>query len=170
VFGVGFRLRNGTLDVLHRVKYGGFPREGRALGQWMAQGWRAPPPGSVLVPVPLHWRRRWRRGFNPPEAVAEGLTTGWGRELRPDLLRRVRHRASLTASTRAARQDALTDMYVAGPKNRRNVASEPPGDSAGCEVVLVDDVLTTGATFRVCRSVLEAAGHRVVGGVWLAMA
>ena len=170
VFGVGFRLRNGTHDVLHRVKYGGFPREGYALGQWMAQGWRAPPPGSVLVPVPLHWRRRWRRGFNPPEAVAEGLATGWGRELRPDLLRRVRHRASLTASTRAARLDALTDMYVAGPKNRRNVASGPPGDSAGCEVVLVDDVLTTGATFRVCRSVLEAAGHRVIGGVWLAMA
>jgi len=159
VFGVGFRLRSGTHDVLHRVKYGGFPREGRALGQWMAQGWRAPPPGSVLVPVPLHWRRRWRRGFNPPEAVAEGLAMGWGRELRTDLIRRFRHRSSLTASTRAARLDALTNMYQGGSNK-----------GSGCEVVLVDDVLTTGATFRVCRSVLEASGHRVIGGVWLAMA
>ena len=37
-------------------------------------------------------------------------------------------------------------------------------------VVLVDDVLTTGATFRVCRKVLEEAGHEVLGGVWLALA
>ena len=90
--------------------------------------------------------------------MAEGLATGWGRELCPDLLRRVRHRPSLTASTRAARLEALTDMYRA---DERAVTRE---------VVLVDDVLTTGATFRVCRGVLEAAGHRVVGGVWLAMA
>ena len=133
MFGVGFRLRSGTLDVLHRVKYGGFPREGRALGQWLA--------------------------------------TGWGRELRPDLLRRVRHRTSLTASTRAARLDALTDMYEAGFKNsRKGVSVTPEEGKARMEVVLVDDVLTTGAMFRVCRSVLEAAGHRVIGGVWLAMA
>ena len=43
-------------------------------------------------------------------------------------------------------------------------------DQAKPPVVLVDDVLTTGATFRVCRKVLEVAGHEVLGGVWLALA
>jgi len=157
VLGLGFRLREGTHEVVHRVKYGGFPREGRALGQWMAQGWRAPPPGCVLVPVPLHWRRRLRRGFNPPEAVAEGLAEGWGREVRTNAMKRVGHRTSLTASTRAARLDALEGMYQAIP------GLDP------LRVVLVDDVLTTGATFRVCQTALERHGHEVMGGVWLAV-
>ena len=47
-----------------------------------------------------------------------------------------------------------------------------PGDTFSCgqEVVLVDDVLTTGATFRACQKSLTVAGHNVLGGVWLALA
>ncbi len=158
VFGVGFRLRPDTHRVVHRVKYGGFPSQGRALGQWMAQGWPAPPGDVVLVPVPLHWRRLVRRGFNPPQALAEGLATGWGCEVQPKLLGRLKHRVSLTSATRAARQSALRETF--GVKKQEGL----PG-----QVILVDDVLTTGATFRACQQVLGAQSVEVLGGVWLAM-
>ena len=159
VYGLGFRLREGTHEVLHRTKYGGFPSRGRALGRWMAQGWKAPPKGTVLVPVPLHWRRLWRRGFNPPQAIAEGLASAWDCELHTDLLERVAHRASLTASSRAERQTSSGRAYACRAR---------PGPAYS--VVLVDDVLTTGATFQVCTGVLENAGMTVLGGAWLAMA
>lgn len=160
VYGLGFRLRPDTHRVVHRAKYGGFPGQGRALGHWMAQGWPAPPRGVVLVPVPLHWRRHVRRGFNPPQALAEGLATGWGCEVQPKLLRRLKHRLSLTSATRAARQSALRGTFGV----RKDWRTALPD-----RVVLVDDVLTTGATFRACQQVLGAEGVEVVGGVWLAM-
>ena len=114
----------------------------------------------MLVPVPLHWRRLVRRGFNPPQALAEGLAMGWGCEVQPKLMRRLRHRVSLTSATRAARQSALRGTFGVPEDWRRALPDR---------VVLVDDVLTTGATFRACQQVLEAQGVKVVGGVWLAM-
>lgn len=120
----------------------------------------------MLVPVPLHWRRRWRRGFNPPQALAEGLAKEWTRKVRPEAMVRTRHRVSLTHASRTARLEALEATYhmnAVVPFDEDDGQAKPP-------VVLVDDVLTTGATFRVCRKVLEEAGHEVLGGVWLALA
>ena len=162
VWGLGFRLcgARGTDAVVHRMKYGAFPEKGRALGHWMAQDWPAPPPGSVLVPVPLHWRRRARRGFNPSMALAEGLASVWSLPIHDKALRRVQHLPSLTASTRAARLSVLEGTYAATLVD----------DDGAQKVVLVDDVLTTGATFRMCRRALEKEGHEVLGGVWLGLA
>jgi predicted amidophosphoribosyltransferase len=56
--------------------------------------------------------------------------------------------------------DALEGMFE----------SAPDAVARGQDVVLVDDVLTTGATFRACQKALTAAGHNVLGGVWLALA
>lgn len=75
-------------------------------------------------------------------------------------LRRIRHRSSLTEATRGERLDALEGMFE----------SVPDTVACGKDVVLVDDVLTTGATFRACQKSLTAAGHNVLGGVWLALA
>ena len=124
----------------------------------LAQGWPAPPQNAILLPVPLHWRRHVRRGFNPPQALVEGLAKGWDLEMQTTVLRRLKHRASLTRSNRLARQEALRETFGLG--DRRPLPHR---------VVLVDDVLTTGATFRACRRVLHDAGVDVLGGVWLAM-
>lgn len=159
---LGMRMtqNSDTQEVLHRMKYGSLPTVGRELGHWMAMNWQPPKRSAVLVPVPLHRRRKLRRGFNPSQALAEGLSKGWNLEVCVGLLERIRHGKSLTASGRSARMDWIQHAY----------AVRSPRDRGPCDVLLVDDVLTTGATVHACRKQLEAAGHRVLGGAWLAMA
>ncbi len=78
--------------------------------------------------------------------------------MEPSLLVRAGYRRSLTGSSRAERMRVLQACYVAKPTaTPRNV-------------VLVDDVLTTGATYRICAQALAAEGHTCLGGVWLALA
>lgn len=78
--------------------------------------------------------------------------------MEPSLLARSGHRRSLTGSSRAERMRVLEACYVSKPTaTPRNV-------------VLVDDVLTTGATYRICAQALAAEGHTCLGGVWLALA
>ena len=156
VAGVRVREGLGTEEVLHRMKYGGFPKVALSLGRWLAERHPSPPKQCVLVPVPIHWRRRWKRGFNQTEALAEGLAQSWGLEVRRDLLTRVRHGASLTGASREGRLAALRSTFVA--------------HGHGLRVVLVDDVCTTGATASVCREALETSGHIVEGGAWVGLA
>ena len=111
VFGLGFRLRQPTESVVHRMKYGGFPKHGQTLGLWMGRRWRAPPVNTTLMPVPSHWRRVWRRGFNPSEALCDGLAKAWNRDMSSTTLRRIRHRSSLTEATRGERLDSLEGMF-----------------------------------------------------------
>ena len=161
VFGVGFRLRIGTEQALHRMKYGGFPNAAQQLGRWMGKQWRAPPPASVLVPIPSHWRRRLRRGFNPSASLANGLSSVWGLNCDVDCVQRVRHSSSLTSSSRRERACTIESTYV---------FNELKGCIGPRSLIIVDDVLTTGATYRAVRDVLANEGYTVLGGVWLAMA
>ena len=129
-------------------------------GIWMSRRWPAPPHSALLVPVPLHWRRNCRWGFNPSEALAIGLAQGWGLEKPQNLLRRVKYQSPLSQASRRERLDALLATYQLGNKEQHPQLN----------VILVDDVLTTGATFRACRHACERMGHHVLGGIWLGMA
>ena len=157
---LGFRLRGAPElhPLVHRFKYGGDRRLARRAGRWLAAGNAPPAPHAVLVPIPLHWRRRWSRGYNQADWIARGAADVWGLPVARNALFRAEHRVSLTGSNRSDRQQLLGTTYAARP---------PTG---GREAVLVDDVLTTGATLRACTAALEAAGWRVSGAVVLALA
>jgi ComF family protein len=111
---------------------------------------------QVVVPVPLHWWRRWARGYNQSEAMARTLAAGLSLPFFPTVLRRVRNTPHQTRQTPSARRDNVRNAFV--------VRSKVP--IAGKTVLLVDDVLTTGSTASEAARALRGAGaQRVVVAV-----
>lgn len=138
-------------------KHGGRITHARLLARLIAA--RLPDPlagrgALLLVPVPLHRWRLWHRGFNQAALLARELARmGKGEALVDGLLRR-RRTPSLGGLGRAARDRALAGAIIVHPRRRARIA--------GRDVVLVDDVFTSGATARACRAALTEAGARSV--------
>jgi ComF family protein len=112
---------------------------------------------DFIVPMPLHWWRRWRRGFNQSRLLAEVLSRRTGIAV-ADLARRVRATSPQAGLSNSGR--------------RRNVATAFAGRNeallAGRRVLLVDDVFTTGATASACAAALKRAGATRVSVLALA--
>ena len=146
--------------AVHAVKYDGKRAAIPALADLLATALVEEPalaPARVIVPVPLHPRRRRQRGFNQAELLARALAAATGRAVRTDLLRKVRHTRPQVGLSAAGRRDNLRDAFV--------VAAEPlPLEP----LLLVDDVVTTGSTFHECARVLRAAGATAVCALALA--
>jgi len=108
---------------------------------------------TVVVPVPLHWWRRWERGFNQSEALARGLAQRLGLPCRPDWLQRRRYTPAQTGQSGEARRQNVRGAFQARPRAELR-------DQA---VLLVDDVVTTMSTADDAARALRAAGaSRVV--------
>jgi ComF family protein len=105
------------------------------------------PPDAWVVPVPLHWRRHWGRGYNQAEALARGLAGRLDRPVRRPL-RRVADTRKLAVMSATDRAKALRKAFRA----RKGVALQ------GRTILLVDDVLTTGATCGAAARALRRAG------------
>jgi ComF family protein len=135
-------------EILHALKYGGRRSIAPALSAMMRmQGKAVLTAADVVVPVPLHWRRRWRRGFNQAADLARGLGVPV-----VHALERCRNTPSQT--------DLPADRRRANVQRAFRVRRGARLDGA-C-VVLVDDVSTTGATLEACAAVVWKAGAREV--------
>jgi ComF family protein len=109
----------------------------------------------LVVPVPLHWWRYWRRGYNQAEALAEGIAKQLKLPIRRSLKRVVGTRR-LAGLSRSARGEVIRDVFRVRAHSRMT----------GCTVLLVDDVLTTGATCSgAARALKKAGAARVVVAV-----
>ncbi len=112
-----------------------------------------------MTPLPLDWRRRWARGFNQSELLAREVARRWGAPLaRP--VRRTRATAPQAGLTRAERRVNVGGAF----------AVRRPEAVRGLRVLLIDDVLTTGATASACAGALKRAGARSVTILTLARA
>ena len=113
---------------------------------------------DMITCVPLHWRRRWSRGYNQSHLLGSRLASMSGRPFRP-LLRRTRWTDPQTHLSRQARLDNVRGVFAL----RRSISLA--ADLSGKRILLIDDVLTTGATASEAAGVLAKAGAKIYVGV-----
>jgi len=102
---------------------------------------------DLVVPVPLHWRKYWQRGFNQAGLLARRVASHTGIPVSP-LLRRLRATASQAGLSNTSRRRNVAAAFACGR----------PGRAAGRKILLIDDVMTTGSTAAACASALKRAG------------
>ncbi len=157
----GFRMKEGaTKEIIYMCKYSGRPKLLSELGRWFAKNNPLPHDDVVLVPIPLHWKRKLKRGYNQAEKLAHGMAEVWKVEVDRWSLKRGVHKTSLTGSNRRVRSKSVKDVFY---YKDGFCDTETP-------IILIDDVLTTGATLRSCRNVLEENKRIVLGAAVLALA
>ncbi len=160
---------SGLRELIHLLKYNGVRPVAKVLGRMLAEALIRIEPAFerltfeqepiLVIPVPLHKTKRRQRGFNQAELIARAALkfhlASARFQLAPDLLLRTRDTASQIGLSGHARRANLRGAF----------AVERAAEVTGREVVLVDDVYTTGATATECARVLRRAG---ASKVWVA--
>lgn len=158
-----FQKHGRVQHLLHQLKYRDQQAVGRVLGRWYGQELHQAglhPAPDLVVPVPLHARKLAQRGYNQADSFAEGLAQGLQIPWAAEALSRTAYTNSQTRKNRIQRwQNVETVFVVAQPELIRQK-----------HVLLVDDVLTTGATLEACAAVLLAAGASQVSIATIATA
>lgn len=145
-------------QLVHSFKYDGKFQLDQALGQLLVEALPAASTFDLLVPVPLHPSRLRERSYNQALLLARVLARRTGKEVLPRLLRRIRATPPQQGLTAEARRRNLKGAFALRVK------------LDGQRVLLVDDVLTTGATVRECSRVLRDGGAAEVQVAVLARA
>lgn len=134
---------------------------GGALAGWMAAaGHDLLETAEIIAPVPLHWRRLLKRRYNQSAELARHLGRRSGKRVMVDLITRQRATTPQEKMNAAARAANQAGAFAVRPQRASEVA--------GRSVLLVDDVLTTGATLSACAEAVRSAGADRVGVLVLA--
>ena len=158
----GLKERQMILDY----KYNGKSYMGRKFGDMMADrlaawdGEKGDLDADVIVPVPIHPSREKKRGFNQAGIMADRLSSLTGIPVRHRACKRVKHTKLLRSMSPIEREAALDGAFEVPEKERPYVD--------GMRVLLVDDIMTTGATADSCAKALKHAGAASVNVITLA--
>jgi competence protein ComFC len=155
-----FGLYDGSLrKLIHLFKYSGMKPLGKRLAGLLC---RALPDDGVerfdaVVPMPLNWRRRWRRGFNQSEILARPVAAHIGK---------IQGRAVPIVNAVKRIRATATQAGLTNSNRRKNVAGafrvSRSARIAGKRILLIDDVMTTGSTAAACASAMKQAGANSV--------
>ncbi|TDR95033.1 ComF family protein [Enterovirga rhinocerotis] len=141
--------------LIHRLKYGDRLETARALGRMLvAAGQDLARDCDAIVPVPLHRVRLWQRRYNQAMELARPVGAAAGKPVEPSLLRRVRHTTPQVGLSRNQRGRNLQGAFKVPPEARPRLE--------GRRILLVDDVITTGATANAAARALLRGGAAAV--------
>jgi ComF family protein len=142
-----FGSYGGTLrELIHLLKYSKMRPLAAPLGGLLLRSLPRDEAFDCIVPVPLHWRRQWERGFNQSEALAREVARATGLPVSTSL-RRVRATAAQAGLSNSGRRRNVAQAFVCHR-----------GNAKGRRILLVDDVMTTGSTATACARALKSAG------------
>lgn len=151
-----------SAKLISMFKFGDRTELSRMFGQWMAKaGAETITDQSIILPVPLHWSRLLRRRFNQSALLAQAVGQKTSARVYVDALKRTRatppQRETISAE---ARRRNVAGAFVVRDRNRDVIR--------GAHIVLIDDVLTTGATLSACANAIKRAGAARVDALVLA--
>ncbi len=143
-----FRQQNSTQRVLHELKYNNNMEIGLHFGKELGVILRQIPAFSdmdALVPVPLHPKKEFIRGYNQAEVICRGIAETSNVSLRKDLLKRTSFTESQTRKNRTSRWDNMQNRFMLRTVKAQDLQ----------HLVVVDDVVTTGSTLETCVRILQ---------------
>ncbi|WP_422180553.1 ComF family protein [Aestuariivita sp.] len=147
--------RDAGRQMVMSLKHGGRIDVALMAAQWMERAGKPLFQENMLIaPVPLHWTRLFTRTFNQSAALAQALAKRTGYAMCPDLLLRGKRTQPLEHKTVADRFGLLEGAMVINPRRRHRIAGRP--------VLLIDDVMTSGATLSAATHACQDAGCRDV--------
>ncbi|MBT6119732.1 MAG: ComF family protein [Rhodospirillaceae bacterium] len=155
------RYGDGSRSLILRFKHGDRTHAAPAFGRWLARaGAELLADADVILPVPLHWTRLFARRYNQAALLAQALGRESGCPVLVDGLERRRRTPSQARLGRAGRARNVRGAFAVPAARRARIE--------GRRVLLVDDVLTTGATMEACARSLLSAGATAVDALTLA--
>ena len=131
--------------IPYQIKYHGNIDAGRYFGRML--GRRLASSGQyadvdLIVPVPLHWTRRWKRGYNQAEAIASGVAEAMGVQLRTDILKRIHRTKTQTKVSVSEKAENVSGAFA--------VCEDKVASDSYRHILLIDDIFTTGSTMGAC--------------------
>lgn len=144
-----FRLEKGSVyqGLIHDLKYRGNRSVGLYLGRLLglSLGQTAFSQCDLIIPVPLHRKKLHKRGYNQSEVIARGVSAITGIPVMTGLIRRRRNQRSQTIMSRQERFENMASAFA---------LSDHAPDLQNKRILIIDDVVTTGATLEACSQVL----------------
>lgn len=170
-----YRAESGYSQIPRQLKYHGDIPAGRLFGQMLGKKIASAEHFAdvdAVIPVPLHWTRKWSRGYNQAEIIAREVASALGAELRTDILqrsRRTRTQTKLSIEGKAANvhgafvvQENIFDCFK-NKSSGRSSSHNKLNKKADCSdltnlkhLLLIDDVFTTGSTLHACYQALRS--------------
>jgi len=149
-----------TERAMYAIKYRGRTKLARAMGEMLGaflsdEDFKC----DAVVPVPIHSARRRERGYNQAECIANGVSSSLGVPI-ANVMQRTRYTGTQTSLSEHQRLSNVAHAFVVDPK----------ASIQGARLLVVDDVLTTGATLNACAYALLDAGARRVDAATLCAA
>lgn len=138
---LNFTKTNSTPKILHALKYGNKPAIGHYFGEMLGQKLQTLPlfrDVDALLPVPLHPKKEFQRGYNQAFIITQGVMVSFPREIRTDLLKRNAYTDTQTKRNRISRWENMQNRFEA----KQNSLQTPN------HILIIDDVITTGATLE----------------------
>lgn len=145
-----FEKGNQTQKLLHEIKYNGNQRLGKKMGAMMGlkitENQQKYYPIDALIPVPLHPRKMYVRGYNQSEVIARGISETSNIPVNTTFLTRIQHAESQTKKNKFLRWDNIEEAFFVNPKGNEHLK----------HIAIIDDVITTGSTLESCIRTIKA--------------